>query len=574
MTVQLAMFADAPNLVAMQPLVLRPYQAEGCDAIDRDLARHRSTLFILPTGCGKTICFAETAYRFRPHGRTLVMAHREELIVQACDKIRRSTPLTVGIEMADQRVHAPLPDVVVASVQTLSRTNRRERFARDAFALIVVDEAHHAVSATYRSVLDYFAPAKVLGVTATSDRLDKLGMHNVFESVAYSYSIKQAIEDKALVPIKQQRIYVKGFDLSKVRVVKGDLSESDLERTLLSEEVLHRIASPLIESVGNRSCLVFTPGVKSAHALAEVLCRYHPGIAKAVDGTTPPEERKAAVSDFSEGRLHILVNCMLFTEGFDAPIASCVAIARPTKSRSLYTQMIGRGTRLHPESRKIDLLVMDFVGNSGRHSLISPLDILGGDKINQATRKRAERVLENHPEMDVLEAIETAKSQLSEEARLAAEAAKRAAEAEQARRAKITAAANFEATEVDPFAERWETPAFIRRQIQNRRADKLGPSEKQIEVLRRNGITSLADMTRSDATAKINEILDRQRRGLCTLKQEKTLAKHGLRTDMTFEEARFALDAIQQNGWSVPFWLREKAGKEASTERLERTIEI
>lgn len=516
---------------------LHPYQAEALLEVRRHLARHRSTLVVIPTGGGKTVLFAATAEQARKRGRVLVLAHRQELVDQAAEKIERFTDLRCGIEMGDRTMHGRvqgLPDVVVASVQTLAREQRRHAFPRDSFFLIVVDEAHHAPAEQYREVLSYFESAKVLGVTATPDRADGIAMGEVFESVAYVVEIRDLIEQGFLVPIRQRTVQVEHLDLSQVRVSRetGDLSEKDLEAVLMDERVLHEMAVPTLELAGDRPTIVFTASVEHAHALAGVLNRYPGGQAAAVDGTTPREERRRIIGDFSAGRIRQLLNCAVLTEGFDAPATSCVAVARPTKSRALYSQMVGRGTRTSPLTGKSDCLVLDLVGNAGKHSLVNALDILDGNE-DQEVRKRAAKKAASG-EVDVLEALEQAEIEIAEE-----------------KRSLVTARARYKAADVDPFT-------VLGASDRSGRWGGIGPTPRQLELLEQTGIKVDPDaIDRGQASALLDKVFSRRKQGLCTYKQAAALAKRGLNPDVSFDDARRAMDAIAANGWRTPPWLFE-----------------
>jgi superfamily II DNA or RNA helicase len=263
---------------------LRPYQHEAVAAIRRELDSARSTLPVLATGLGKTVTFTAIARGIVDGGgRVLVVAHRGELLDQA-ETTLRSFGLHVGLEKGAQRLDpsAP-PDVVVASVQTL-RGARLEAHAPDAFQLVVIDEAHHATARSYQTVLDHFAPAKVLGVTATPDRADGVGLRNVFDSVAYTYDLRAGIRSGFLVPLELRSVVVDALDLSNVRTLAGELRADELQQELMRDRVLHEVAGPLAELATGRQTLAFVVGVEQAHALAAVLKGY--GVsAAAVDGS-------------------------------------------------------------------------------------------------------------------------------------------------------------------------------------------------------------------------------------------------------------------------------------------------
>lgn len=415
---------------------LRPYQSHAIGRIREELSTRRSTLAVLATGCGKTIIFSHMA-RGWP-GRVLILAHRDELIQQAREKLVAVTGEDVGVEMGESRIDESSfakPRLVVSSVQTMCRPRRQAKFDPSEFGLVVVDEAHHAVSRTYREVLDHFGQnpeTRTLGVTATPKRADQLAMGQVFESVAIDYGIEPAVEDGWLVPVRQQAVTVEGLDFSGVRSVAGDLSEADLERVLAEEKVLHAVAAPTVEIAGDLPSLVFCVTVAHARLMAEVLNRYKPHSAVALDGSTPREERRGVIERFKAGDIQFLVNCALFLEGFDAPSTALVVMARPTKSLALYAQVLGRGTRPLPgvvdpfaegtpadrrqaiaASAKPWMLALDFVGNSGRHRIVTAADLLGG-KYGEPVRAYARKTAEQEgAAVGVEESLERARDELA-----------------------------------------------------------------------------------------------------------------------------------------------------------------
>ena len=505
---------------------LRDYQQDAVRGVLSALRDDRSTLLVLPTGCGKTITFCEVIRRVVVNdSRALVLAHRGELLTQAADKLRKfagsgiRTQIEQGANRASKRA-----DVVCASVQSM--VNRLGDWPPDHFKLIVIDEAHHATAATYRKILAHFAPARVMGVTATPDRGDGTGLRNVFDSVAFTYPIRTAIEAGYLVPIRQRLIVVDGLDLSRVKKNRGDLSLADLEAQLMQEGQLHGVVAPLLAERGDRPTILFATTVAHAHALATLINEYVGGgvvTAEAVDGSSPQAERDQVVARFTEGKTPILVNCALFTEGFDAPLASCVAVARPTQSRALYAQMIGRGTRLSPETGKTDLLVLDFVDNARKHSLACVVDVLGGEDIPEPAKKRAAELAEGGA--DPLEAID----QALEESR-----------------AVVVAEAQYKSRDVDPFGILQPAPP---RGAWSGQA----PTEAQASVLERAlGKHMPDDVDKGQASSLIDAIQERRRANLCSYKQARILARAGLNPDLTFELAREAIDIISANKWKAP----------------------
>lgn len=402
-------------------MILRDYQAECLTRIQSSFASKQSTIAVLATGLGKTVIFSHLADRMNDR-KVLIIAHREELVTQAADKVRQVCGETPGIEMgglrADEHHFESMyssSHVIVGSVQTLSRDKRRMRFRPTDFGLLIIDEAHHATGDSYRKVIDYFCEhtdCKLLGVTATPNRADETALGSVFDDCAFNYGIEDGIEDGWLCPIRQERVTVHGLDFSNVRTKCSDLDPAQLEKILVEEKSLHGIAGPTVELAGKRPTLVFCVSVQHAHLMAEIIKRYG-GTAAAIDGTTDKQIRRDLIAQFKAGEIQYLTNCGIFLEGFDAPYTSFIAMARPTKSLPLYVQVLGRGTRPLPgivdglasamerrsaiaDSDKPFMTVLDFVGNSGRHKLITSADVLGG----KYPEEEREEAVEDAEELD------------------------------------------------------------------------------------------------------------------------------------------------------------------------------
>jgi len=361
----------APNAT----LALRPYQREALERIREAQARGiRRPLVQMPTGTGKTVLFSHLIAQ--RGGRSLVLAHRDELLDQAAQKLRAVLPgARVGKVKAEKDEHgAP---IVVASVQTLSRPARLARVVPD-FTTVVVDEAHHAAAESYRRVLGHlraFEPdgPLVLGVTATPARGDGQGLDGIFEEIVFEAGILEMIRGGFLSDLRAKQIQLEA-DFGGLHVRRGDFVEAEVERELLAADAPAHVAEAWLEHGKDRRGLIFATTVRLAHAIAEELLEA--GIAaEALDGTTPQEERRAILGRLRTGETAAVANCAVLTEGFDEPTIDCVAIVRPTRSRLLYQQMIGRGTRRWPG--KFNCLLLDFVGATSRHDLLTAATLFG-----------------------------------------------------------------------------------------------------------------------------------------------------------------------------------------------------
>lgn len=361
----------------MSSLPLRPYQTEALAAIEEAERRGvRRQLVALPTGTGKTVVFAHFIGS-RP-GRALILAHRDELLSQAADKVRRISPNTeIGIVKAEQDQHDA--DVVVASVQTLSRFRRLTRLQPN-FSTIVIDEAHHAVAQSYQDVLGYLGACQddgplTLGVTATAKRGDKAALGEVFQEIVFERSILEMIEAHYLCDLRAVQVRV-AADFNDLHTRAGDFVDSEVEQALLDADAPEHVVKAYQEHADGRKALLFTPTVKLAHAMAQAF--REAGIAaEALHGGTEPEKRKAILKRLESGQTRVVANCAVLTEGFDEPSIECIIVACPTKSQPLFVQMVGRGTRLHPG--KEDCLILDVVGATARHDLVTTASLFGLD---------------------------------------------------------------------------------------------------------------------------------------------------------------------------------------------------
>lgn len=430
---------------------LNPYST-NLESNQPDHQQTRSSLIVAATGLGKTVIMAGLA-RVWPTGRVMMISHRFEINQQALHQLSSICSEDVDLEqagyIADQRRDPHR--IVVASVQTLNSYKRREkryrmeRFDPNDFGLLLIDEAHRSAAVTYRRVVKHFMQNPelcVVGVTATPDRLDGVGMDNVFHSVACDLNVLWGVENGWLVAPRQLFAKVDGLDLREVRTVGGDLDNKQLQRIVELEENLHKMAKPIVDIAGTTDQgIVFTASVKQAHSIAEKIRDYHlreygkDTTAVAIDGSLSPQDpkRRQIVDDFKAGKIQFLCNCGVATEGFDAPSVRLIAIGRPTKSRALYQQMLGRGLRPLPGvvdgavtvsdrleaikgSDKPRCTVLDFVGQAGRHKLLCSTDFMTGKKEPEEVKERANRISGSGDFTgDQLEALREAREQLAAE---------------------------------------------------------------------------------------------------------------------------------------------------------------
>ena len=345
---------------------LRPYQVKCLEEIEKRGAGR--WLIQQATGSGKTM----TGTSLPRQGRTLILAHREELLNQWSSYYHVDVGLEKGANVSSGE------EVVIASVQSLK--NRLDKFQPDAFDTIIIDEAHHASAKTYTKCLDHFTPRRVLGFTATPARADGVGLDSVFEDIIFTYDLKTAITEGYLAPLKCKRVNV-GYDLSAVRTNLGDFNQGDLSKAVNIVSANKAIAE-IVKKEANLPVLIFAVDVAHAHALAEEIDG-----AVALDATS--QNRAEVLDSFKRGEIPVLINCMLFTEGTDLPNIQTVLIARPTQSEPLYVQMVGRGSRLC--DGKDYGLIIDCVGNSGKHNLCSAPILIGMD-INEIPSHKHEDI--------------------------------------------------------------------------------------------------------------------------------------------------------------------------------------
>lgn len=496
-------------LMSRSSINLRPYQQEAVKAINDHWMDWQRELLVLPTGCGKTVVFNTVAHD-RP-GKTLILAHREELIEQARDKYAAMFGEMPGkIKASEYEIR----DVTVGSVQTMCR-----RDYTDAFQTVIIDEAHHVLSPSYQTLLlSQFGNAKVLGVTATPDRGDKRGLAEYFDGIAYEYSLKTAVKDGYLVPIMAKTIPLE-IDMTGVKVSIGDFQVDSIAESL--EPYLPEIARSIQIEAAGRKTVVFCPLISIAQELAGMI----PG-AREVNGESA--DRKETLEWFDKaGPGAVLCNAMLLTEGWDCPSCDCVVVLRPTKIRSLYCQMVGRGTRLSPG--KENLLILDFLWLTNKHNLCKPASLVSENEDDIGAVVKAS----TDEEIDLFGAVSDA------------EAARRQSLAEALARQKrkksklINPLELFSVLDDIGLADyeptfKWETEE---------------PTQKQVEVLEKFGVDAEGS-TKGYCSKMLDKLIARSKEGKATVKQIRTLRKFGYDPiDWSREQASKKLSALAAVDW-------------------------
>lgn len=524
---------------------LRQYQEEARQAVEKQWEDGiQKTLLVLPTGCGKTIVFAKiTEDRVRRGDRVLILAHRGELLEQAADKIGKVTRLGCAMEKAEQTCLGSWFRVVVGSVQSLMREKRLGRFPADYFGTIIIDEAHHCISDSYQKVLRHFENAKVLGVTATPDRGDMRNLGEVFDSLAYEYTLPKAIREGYLSPIKALTIPLQ-LDLSGVAMQSGDFKAGDIATAL--DPYLYQIADEMSKYCRDRKTVVFLPLVKTSQKFRDIL--QEKGF-QAAEVNGESEDRAEILEAFERGEYNVLCNSMLLTEGWDCPSVDCVVVLRPTKVRSLYSQMVGRGTRLYPG--KEHLLLLDFLWHTERHELCHPADLICTSK------DVAQKMTENLEEaagfpMD----LEEAEKKASEDV---------IAEREEALANQLKEMRHRKKRLVDPLQFEMSIQAEdLSGYVPAFGWEMAPPSDKQKATLEKLGILP-DEIDNAGKAAKLLERLDiRKAEGLTTPKQIRFLENRGFQHVGTwqFDTAKKLIDRIAANGWRIPEGIRPGEFKE------------
>lgn len=516
--------------------MLRPYQQEAVKAIHKEWDDGRkNVLLVLPTGTGKTVCFSQVVKdQISDGSRVLIIAHRGELLEQAADKLKRNNGVDSALEKAESSSLNSIFPVTVASVQSLSQVSRLNKFPKNYFKTIVIDEAHHAMSDSYQRVLQHFDSAKVLGVTATPDRADQRNLGQFFECKAYEYTMRQAIKDGYLSPIKAQMIPLE-LNISNVGLSNGDYAVGEIGDAL--EPYLNQIVLEMLNYCKGRKTVVFLPLVKTSQKFCELL-NLHGLRAAEVNGKS--NDRKEILEDFEKGEYDVLCNSMLLTEGWDCPAVDCVIVLRPTRVRSLYQQMVGRGMRLSPETGKKELLLLDFLWMTERHDLCKPSALIAKDE--EVVARIDKKMQDKESGIDLIEAETESESEIVKERE---EALARELESMRKKKQKL----------VDPIQYAFSIAADDLADYEPTFTWEMAPaSDKQLEYLEKHGIYPESVTCAGMASLLIEKLKNRQIEGLATPKQIRFLERYGfLHVGLwTFEAASKMITRISNNNWYLP----------------------
>jgi superfamily II DNA or RNA helicase len=544
----------------------RDYQREGTDAVYREWFEKgiASTLLVLPTGTGKTHVAATIVDEHRDKS-IWFLAHRTELIDQACDRLEAVLGYRPQVEQAERAIDGNQfwgsGLIVVASVQTIYRDKRLEKFRKSPPDIVITDEAHHAPARTYRKIYDFCREmnpnCKFLGLTATPGRTDKIALGNVFESVAYQMTIVDAIDLGWLVAPRAELVEVQDVHLDAVHSQRNEYGESDFVQSELAaifseEKVAHGIAKPLLEKGGDRRGPIFCAGVNPSIILSAVLNRYKPGCAGALHCDTPWDERRRMLEDLAHGRIQFICNFGILTEGWDSPVSDLIGLARPTKSPQVATQMVGRilrpwqgivdglgcpadGKLAIANSPKPWALVLDFTATT-RHKLVTVHDVLGGLLFTpeEIARAKEESKQRTQLDADALEELRRARVEML-------------LEKEQQRRRIVRATVSYSTFKTNLLGK-GSTP-HVSMDV-NTGLKRGGSTDGQIAYLKRLGVSyeKAARFTKSQAGAVIDKLKRERDAGPCTEKQRRYLIWKGENPNVNFATASRIIDEIEKNG--------------------------
>lgn len=535
-------------------MALRPYQLNAVKAVHKEWdSGNKNTLVVMPTGTGKTIVFSQIVKDQVAKGeKVLILAHREELLKQAADKLKASSGMESALEKAANTSIGSGLDVVVGSVQTLRQKSRLEKFSKDYFGTIIIDEAHHSAADSYKNILEYFNQAKVLGVTATPDRADMKSLSDVFDSLAFEYKLPEAINDGYLCKIRTKTIPLK-VDISKVHTLAGDFNPNELGQAL--DLYLEAIADSIVKECKGRKTVIFTPLVRISQRLNELL--KDRGV-NTVEVNGSSKDREKILKDFENGKYDAMTNAMLLTEGWDCPSVDCIICLRPTKSRSLYAQIVGRGTRLC--KGKDNLLILDYLWLSGKHSLCHPSDIFCEDAevAARTTKKLADYAatdcggLDGPDGTDLIQAIQEAQEEMENEKR---QMMRRIEEQEEAVRKRLAEQRQKRKGLVDPFQYMFSIESTAIRDYKPTFGwETKAPSKKAKDAIEGYGVDANSIESAGLANLILKELMKRWDSGMATPKQIRFLENKDFRHvgRWTKAYASGVIGTISDHDWSLP----------------------
>jgi superfamily II DNA or RNA helicase len=538
----------------------------------------------MPTGGGKTVVFSFLAKHFIQFGRVMILVHRKKLALQAKAKIEEICGCHCGLEMGENKsnenqtglFHKDKPPVVVSTIQTHSAGGRDgggriAKFDPSEFVLVIIDEAHHAISKSWERSIKYYLSnpdLKILGVTATPNRTDEQALGQIFEEVAFNYGMEDFINRGWLVPVDGQEKELEGLDFSKCKTTAGDINMADLASVVESKKNLFGVAYETIECAGDLRGIGFAATVAQAKCISDICNGHRRGKSAWIYSKTPDEDRELILEKFRHGDIQYLWNCGIFTEGFDDANIGFVSMARPTKSDSLYTQMMGRGIRPHESiahglnnlthpafrrmainrSKKPSCLIMDFVGNNGHHRIVTIYDILGGAVSDRATenaiafarkdggRHRVNKVLNEEEQKIKQEEIRLERKKKDDQA------------ADE--NAKLPVKAKYKTVKFNPFEVLGIKPVE-HTGLAARMDEGKYLSPKQLGILRREGYDP-SKLKYARAVQLVGIICSRYYNKLCSLKQADILKRFDCNVNVSREDASKMLDQIASNGWQRP----------------------
>lgn len=536
---------------------LRPYQIECVEKIEESFLEFDRVLITLFTGGGKTLIFSEIANRYiKSNKRVLVLAHREELLDQAAEKMMRFhgvdfTIIKSGKEYDESKMFQ------IGSVQSLCKEDRLNKFDKNYYGIIIVDEAHHCMADTYQTIFRHFNGAKILGVTATPNRSDGKKLAKFFETTAYEYKMEDGIRDGWLSSVIMRTGNV-NIDLSRVRTVAGDFVINELDDAITREfNKISRYIKTMLQH--RKRIMIFTPRIASAEILAEVLKRDGLG-AEFVCGKT--KNRKDIIQKFKSGEVRIITNSMVLTEGFDCPEVDCIINLRPTQSKGLFTQMLGRGTRIC--SGKENILYVDFLWRTDKQ-IITPCNLFAEtDAVARSMRDFL--VMNANKSYDMITLAQYIDLVMGG--------------------IQVMEGARMEwVVGIDKKTPR--TPSMFAYLINNRSLLEYEPiyawetqpaTEKQIEFLFAKCGIQTKNINKGFASKIIDVIVKRIKDKKCTVKQMFFLAKNGMfdrAPEISMEDASKIMEGVSQNRWKVPYHiLKTHGGTRRLTESLIKLKEI